>query len=108
MQAQNTAAGTTGLAERHATCSVDVCHARQATPGKPRTPRAEGDGVETIWRRRGDPMKIVALRAVISPASGAGHVILSLVLTAWDIRGTQRGRRSSIRASPQVTQQRTT
>ncbi len=53
-------------------------------------------------------MKIVALRAVISPASGAGHVILSLVLTAWDIRGTQRGRRSSIRASPQVTQQRTT
>ena len=48
-------------------------------------------------------MKIMTLHALISPTSAAGHVVLKLILTAWDVRGTQRGRRSSPRATPQVT-----
>jgi hypothetical protein len=32
-------------------------------------------------------MKIMALRALTSPTSAAGHVALSPILTAWDIRG---------------------
>jgi len=50
-------------------------------------------------------MKIVVLCAVISPESAAGHVILSLILTAWDIRVVQRARRSGPWASLQVTGQ---
>jgi hypothetical protein len=36
-------------------------------------------------------VKIMTLgvNGVISPASAAGHVVLSSNLTAWDIRGTQ-------------------
>ena len=61
MQAQNTAAGTTGLAGRHrpaAPTHVTLGDAWQAV-----TPRYEGDGVETMWRNRGDPMRIMALHA---------------------------------------------
>ncbi len=50
-------------------------------------------------------MKIVVLCAAISPESAAGHVILSLILTAWDIRVVQRARRSGPWASLQVTGQ---
>jgi hypothetical protein len=48
--------------------------------------------VQTIWRSRGDPVKIMTLRVdgIIGPASSAGHVVLSSSLNAWDIRGTQR------------------
>jgi hypothetical protein len=52
-------------------------------------------------------MKIMVLRALIKSASAAGHVVLSPIPTAWDIRGTQRSRRPSPRALPQVTQQKT-
>jgi hypothetical protein len=44
--------------------------------------------MEMIWRNRGDPMKIMALRALISLTSAAGHVVLSPILAARDIRGT--------------------
>ena len=37
-------------------------------------------------------MKIMALCALISLASAAGHVVLSPILTAWAIRGRQRSR----------------
>jgi hypothetical protein len=54
MHAPNTAAGTTGLAERHATCSVDVCHARRATPDRPYAPEPKA----MTWRRYGDAVEI--------------------------------------------------
>ena len=50
--------------------------------------RLEGDGVETVWTSRGDRVKIMALRAQVSPASAAGHAMLS-PRTKWDIRGIE-------------------
>ncbi|HZI74369.1 MAG TPA: hypothetical protein VFD73_10160, partial [Gemmatimonadales bacterium] len=50
---------------------------------------SEGDGVKALWKSRGDPMKIKALRVLINPASEAGDAVLSSIPTAWDIRGTQ-------------------
>jgi hypothetical protein len=58
----------------------------------PRRRRRHGDDVEMIWRSRGDRVKIVALRAAISPASAAGHVGLSPILT----RGTFAGRSAAV------------
>ena len=34
-------------------------------------------------------MKIMRLPALINPASKAGHVVLSSIPTAWDIRRTR-------------------
>jgi len=50
-------------------------------------------------------MKILALRAQISPTSAAEHIVPSLILTAWNIRGIRRSQRSSRQVSPQVMQQ---
>jgi hypothetical protein len=38
-------------------------------PGKPSRPRHDGGGVQTLWTSREDPMKIMALSALTSPAS---------------------------------------
>jgi hypothetical protein len=59
--------------------------------------RLEGDGVEKVWTSRGDRVKIMALRAQVSPVSAAGPAMLSPIRTKWDIRGTQRSRRASYR-----------
>src|SRR5215469_256489 len=40
-------------------------------PDKPFTPRDEDNGMETIWRSHGDPVKAMALCALISPTSAA-------------------------------------
>ena len=49
--------------------------------------------MEKAWRQYrengGDPMKAIALRALISPTSADEHAVVSPVLAAWDIRGTQ-------------------
>jgi hypothetical protein len=58
----------------------------------PRRRRRHGDDVEMIWRSRGDRVKIVALRAAISPAPAAGHVGLSPILT----RGTFAERSAAV------------
>jgi hypothetical protein len=50
--------------------------------------RLEGDGVEMVWTSRGDRVKIMALRAQVSPVSAAGPAMLSPIRTKWDIRGT--------------------
>jgi hypothetical protein len=72
-------------------CGVD--------PGSPLQWR--GDDGETPWRSD------EAHRALRRNQLGIGGRICHSepVLTAWDIRGTQRSRRSSLRASPQVTRQ---
>ena len=48
----------------------------------PRFTESEGDGVKALWESRGDPMKIMALRVLINPASEAGHVVLSSIPAA--------------------------
>ena len=40
--------------------------------------------METVWKSRGDQMKIIGAPCLISPAS-AWHVVLSQIGTAWDI-----------------------
>jgi hypothetical protein len=64
----HTAAKAAGLAgrTRPATPADGTFH---PMPGKPSRLRHDGGGVQTIWASCEDPMKIMALRSLISPAS---------------------------------------
>jgi hypothetical protein len=58
------------------------------------------DGEPVVTERLDDEVPSSASKVVNGGSVGG---VLIPILTTWDIRGTQRSRRSSPRASPQVT-----